>query len=268
MSMLLFPFVSPTQRQLFHPQVSFLNLSHLSSFPLRFAHHFSSYLNENIHIIRPKFPHFPSPNQKHAYICTRLFIFPFCHRDESFPLPIKAWTSTNANRFHLLFSQSQQFLWLLFLYFLCYASPYSLCSSHMNFWQSQEQTKLFPTQGFWHTDSLPDAPPASLLWLPFSRFLDIGLNINPSGRSSFFYLKLIPNPPFLPLSSILTSWLLPYCIYSDLKCLFVHLLIFGLFLPLECKLYEAEYHPAYHFFSRTQHSALYIVITKIGLSMK
>lgn len=105
-------------------------------------------------------------------------------------------------------------------------------------------------------------------WLPFSCLLDISLNTNPSDRSSFFYLKLIPNLSSLPLFSILTSWLLPYWICSDLKCLFVHLLVFGLFLPLECKLCEAEFHPAYHFSSRTQHSALYIVITKICLSTK
>lgn len=32
-------------------------------------------------------------------------------------------------------------------YFLHHNSPYSLCSSHMTFWQSQEQTKLFPISG-------------------------------------------------------------------------------------------------------------------------
>lgn len=79
---------------------------------------------------------------------------------------------------------------------------------------------------------------------------------------------MAPNPPLLPLFSIFISRVLPSCIYSNSKCLFVYLLDFGLFSPLECKLCEAKGHFACHFFSITQHSVLHIVVTKISLSVK
>lgn len=153
------------------------NLPHLSLFPpftfkLMTAAHTSMKTFMPSHLSLS----FPSTKLKTHHTCTLLFLFPFCYNGGRFPPQSLNFFSQN----------NQQLLWLSSLYFLCHISPYSLCSGHITFWQSQGQTKLFPTPGFWQILTVWMLFPPSSSWLALSHLFGISLNINPSDNSSFF----------------------------------------------------------------------------------
>ena len=85
-------------------------------------------------------------------------------------------------------------------------------------------------------------------------------------RQVFIFLSKIASKSCFITIILHFSFLISYCIYSQLKFLSVYLM--DLFSPLKCELYETGYHFAYQSFPWTQHSLLHKVITKISLSAK